>query len=112
MSTSPISLETLRGCAARGALVATIGLAILSFGAWMPAAAQDPAPPAGSAADGLPDIDLSGALLYQLMAAEAAAQRGDLGAAYAIYLKLARDTSDPRLARRAAELALQGRALN
>jgi tetratricopeptide (TPR) repeat protein len=112
MSTSPISFETLRGCAARGALVATIGLAILSIGAWVPAAAQVPAPPAGSAADSLPDVDLSGALLYQLMAAEAAAQRGDLGAAYAIYLKLARDTSDPRLARRAAELALQGRALN
>jgi tetratricopeptide (TPR) repeat protein len=50
-------------------------------------------------------------LLYQLMAAEAAAQRGDLGAAHAIYLKLARETRDPRLARRAAELALQGRAL-
>jgi tetratricopeptide (TPR) repeat protein len=112
MSTFPISLESLRGCPARGALAATIGLAILSCSAWMPAAAQDPAPPASSAADSLPDVDLSGALLYQLMAAEAAAQRGDLGAAYSIYLKLARDTSDPRLARRAAELALQGRALS
>lgn len=78
----------------------------------LPAEAQDAAPPTGSTSDGLPDVDLSGALLYQLMAAEAAAQRGDLGAAYAIYLKLARDTHDPRLARRAAELALQGRALN
>ena len=58
-----------------------------------------------------PDVNLSGALLYQLMAAEVAAQRGDIGAAYAIYLKLARDTRDPRLARRATELALQGRAL-
>ncbi|MGB3426768.1 MAG: tetratricopeptide repeat protein, partial [Burkholderiaceae bacterium] len=62
-------------------------------------------------ADAAPDVNLSGALLYQLMAAEVAAQRGDIGAAYAIYLKLARETRDPRLARRATELALQGRAL-
>ena len=52
--------------------------------------------------------NLSGALLYQLMAAEVAAQRGELGTAYAVYLKLARDTRDPRLAKRATELALQG----
>ena len=45
------------------------------------------------------------------MAAEVAAQRGELGTAYAVYLKLARDTRDPRLARRATELGLQGRAL-
>jgi len=49
--------------------------------------------------------------MYQLMAAELAAQQGELGAAYAIYLKLARETRDPRLARRATEIALQGRAL-
>jgi tetratricopeptide (TPR) repeat protein len=61
--------------------------------------------------DAAPDVNLSGALLYQLMAAEVAAQRGDIGAAYATYLKLARETRDPRLARRATELALQGRAL-
>ncbi|MGZ8272321.1 MAG: tetratricopeptide repeat protein [Burkholderiaceae bacterium] len=66
---------------------------------------------AAADADAAPDVNLSGALLYQLMAAEVAAQRGDVGAAYATYLKLARDTRDPRLARRATELALQGRAL-
>ena len=56
-------------------------------------------------------MPITGALLYQLMAAELAAQQGELGAAYSIYLKLARETRDPRLARRATELALQGRAL-
>jgi tetratricopeptide (TPR) repeat protein len=61
--------------------------------------------------DAAPDVNLSSALLYQLMAAEVAAQRGDIGAAYATYLKLARETRDSRLARRATELALQGRAL-
>jgi tetratricopeptide (TPR) repeat protein len=55
-------------------------------------------------------VPITGALLYQLMAAELAAQQGELGAAYSIYHKLTR-TRDPRLARRATELALQGRAL-
>src|SRR5512136_187664 len=48
--------------------------------------------------DAAPDVNLSGALLYQLMAAEVAAQRGEIGTAYAVYVKLARDTKDPRLA--------------
>ncbi|MGH6624679.1 MAG: tetratricopeptide repeat protein, partial [Burkholderiaceae bacterium] len=89
-----------------------------------PAAASAPAPiaqakpitpttpaPGAPATDGVPDVELSSALLYQLLAAETAAQQGDLGTAYAIFLKLARETRDPRLARRATELALQGRAL-
>lgn len=73
-----------------------------------PAASAEPAAPAAETA---PDVDLSGALLYQLMAAEVAAQRGEIGKAYAVYLKLAAETRDPRLARRATELGLQGRAL-
>ena len=59
----------------------------------------------------IPEVNVSSALVYQLMAAEVAAQRGELGSAFAVYMKLARETRDPRLARRAAELALQGRAL-
>jgi tetratricopeptide (TPR) repeat protein len=78
--------------------------------------AAGPVAPSASAArpgtmDGIPEVPITGALMYQLMAAELAAQQGELGAAYSIYLKLARETRDPRLARRAAELALQGRAL-
>jgi Flp pilus assembly protein TadD len=73
-----------------------------------PAAAT---PDRAANSDNVPDVPITGALLYQLMAAELAAQQGDLGAAYSIYLKLARETRDPRLARRAAEIALQGRAL-
>ncbi len=61
--------------------------------------------------DAIPDVALTSALMYQLMAAEVAVQRGDLGSAFAVYMKLARETRDPRLARRAAELALQGRAV-
>lgn len=79
----------------------------------VPAGTARPQVVQAPAADGdaAPDVNLSGALLYQLMAAEVAAQRGDIGAAYATYLKLARETRDPRLARRATELGLQGRAL-
>ncbi|MBC8118325.1 MAG: tetratricopeptide repeat protein [Burkholderiaceae bacterium] len=61
--------------------------------------------------DSIPNVEVSSGLLYQLMAAEVAAQRGELGSAFAVYMKLARDTRDPRLARRAAELALLGRAV-
>ena len=74
-------------------------------------------PPRSAAADAsdepgdpIPNVELSSALMYQLMAAEVAVQRGDLGSAFAVYMKLARETRDARLARRAAELALQGRA--
>jgi tetratricopeptide (TPR) repeat protein len=75
--------------------------------------AASPSPPAVvSGDDAIPEVPITGALLYQLMAAELAAQQGELGAAYSLYLKLARETRDPRLARRAAELALQGRALS
>ncbi len=72
-----------------------------------PAAGNATAPSAA-----IPEVPITGALMYQLMAAELAAQQGELGAAYSIYLKLARETKDPRLARRATELAVQGRAIS
>ena len=103
-------------------LAGAVSLAILGCASPVPARStaarssrrrrrRPPRPLTRRTADGVPDVNLSGALLYQLMAAEVAAQRGELGTAYAVYLKLARDTRDPRLARRATELALQGRAL-
>jgi tetratricopeptide (TPR) repeat protein len=58
-----------------------------------------------------PDVNLSGALLYQIMAAEVALQRGDTAAAFATYMSVARQTNDFRLARRATEIALGARAL-
>ena len=123
MTSSPIHRALhlvigVRGLAALGAL-AILGCASprppAADATPAPAAAQ---PPAAAAAtppvdpEGVPDVSLSGALLYQLMAAEVAAQRGEIGTAYAVYMKLARETRDPRLARRATELALQGRALS
>jgi len=65
---------------------------------------------AAAAASGTRDVDLTGALLYQIMAAELALQRGEAGAAFATYLSVARQTRDARIARRAAEIAIAGRA--
>ncbi|CAN5366266.1 tetratricopeptide repeat protein [soil metagenome] len=50
------------------------------------------------------------ALMFQLMMSELALQRGIPDAAYRSYLQLAQDTGDPRMARRAAEIALSQRA--
>ncbi len=69
-------------------------------------AALRPSNPAGAP----PEIELTGPLLFQIMAAEVALQRGDTGAAFATYLSVARTTRDARLARRATEIAVGGRA--
>lgn len=106
-------LRSLRS--ASRVLIATLGSALILWCGPTPAFAQTAPAPAPTdekrPADPIPEVPITGALMYQLLAAELAAQQGELGAAYSIYLKLARDTADPRLARRAAELAIQGRAL-
>ncbi len=76
-----------------------------------PSAPEVTSQPSTERGDTIPNVNMSSALMYQLMAAEVAVQRGDIGSAFAVYMKLARETRDPRLARRAAELALQGRAM-
>jgi Flp pilus assembly protein TadD len=58
------------------------------------------------AEDPLPNVELSEDLLYKLLASEIAFQRGDWQTAYVTMMSTARQTQDPRLARRAAEIAL------
>jgi tetratricopeptide (TPR) repeat protein len=53
----------------------------------------------------LPQQDLSEQLLYSLLLGEIAAQRGNPAQAAQTYLEVARQTRDPRIARRAVELA-------
>ena len=53
----------------------------------------------------LPQQDLSEQVLYQMLLGEIAAQRGEPAAAAKTYLDLAKQTRDPRIARRAVELA-------
>lgn len=57
----------------------------------------------------LPKVDLTGPLLFQYLVSEVAGQRGDTGLATEAMLDLAKTTRDPRLAKRAAEMALQSR---
>ena len=58
----------------------------------------------------LPQQDLNEQLLYSLLIGEIAAQRGNPAGAAQTYLEVARQTRDPRIARRAVELAQFARA--
>lgn len=91
--------------------------------AQVPAAAPEPEPspapapaeakPAGAAAsvaeDQLPKLELTGQILYQFLLAEMAAQKGQFALAASAYLELATSTRDPRIVRRAAEIAFHAR---
>lgn len=69
-------------------------------------AAEPPAAPPVPKVAPLPNVALTPELLYQLLIAEITAQRGGMGAASVDYLNLARSTRDPRLAERAAQIAV------
>lgn len=58
----------------------------------------------------LPNVELSGEIVFQVLAAEISLQRGDPAPAYQTYIALARDTKDPRMAKRAAEIALRAQS--
>lgn len=57
----------------------------------------------------LPSQDLTSPMLFEFLLAETALQRGDTDIAVRTYLKLAKETRDPRVAQRATEIALQAR---
>lgn len=58
----------------------------------------------------IPEVKLTSRILFQLIASEIALQRGQPGAAYQTYLTLAEETGDPRIAERAAQIALVSNA--
>lgn len=64
------------------------------------------APPQTEAALELPHVELTPDLLFRFLVAEVAGQRGAVHIAQATYLDLAHETRDPRVARRATEIAL------
>ena len=75
-----------------------------------PAPAQAPAsPPVREPEPELPNQDLSDTVLYEFLLAEIAAQRGNVGLAAQAYADLAKRTRDPRIARRATEIAVFAR---
>lgn len=70
----------------------------------------DPAAEARARAQAaLPKQPLTPDILFKFLVAEVAGQRGALGVSQATYLDLARQTQDPRVARRAAEVAMYAR---
>lgn len=69
-----------------------------------PAAAQDDAAPAEAAL--LPPHALTPDVLFMLLLGEIAGARGEVAVSADAYLELARHTLDPRIARRATEIAL------
>ncbi|MDP3123206.1 MAG: hypothetical protein Q8M46_01250, partial [Thiobacillus sp.] len=57
----------------------------------------------------LPKQPLTPDLLFKFLVAEVAGQRGAIGVAQSTYLDLARQTQDPRVARRAVEVSMFAR---
>ena len=98
-------------------LVAGLALAVLLSGCQTLPPAPDAAPEkkpqaqaeAAPAGPELPEIELDPSLLYRLLLAEVAGQRGEVGRSALHYLRAAYDTGDPRLARRATQLAIYAR---
>jgi tetratricopeptide (TPR) repeat protein len=86
--------------AARGWFVVALGLAMAG---WLPQSAWAQAgrksPPEREAA------------VFEFLMAEVAAQRGETGPAIATMARLARELRDPKIARRAVEIAIRARAL-
>ena len=102
-----MSRHLLRWPAALAALLLTLGGAQAQRTAEAdedepPHAARGPA--RGQPAN-LPLQELTGQILYELLLGEIAAQRGSPGLAAQTYLDLAKRTRDPRVARRAVEVA-------
>lgn len=89
----------------RFAASAALAVAATLFGA-LPASAQAPA---RDSRESLPGQELSPNVLYQFLLAEIAGARGQIGLSTQLYLELARSTRDPRIARRATEIALFSR---
>ncbi len=72
--------------------------------------AVDPATEAAAKAQAaLPKQPLTPDILFKFLVAEVAGQRGQIGIAQSTYLDLARETHDPRIARRAAEVSMFAR---
>lgn len=115
-------LKTLPLCAAL-ALVAACSQPVVK--ASQPVATESPAQPpseaeakpavdpaaeaAAKAQAALPKQPLTPDILFKFLVAEVAGQRGQIGIAQSTYLDLARETHDPRIARRAAEVSMFAR---
>ncbi len=60
----------------------------------------------------LPKLELTGDMLYEFLLGDVANQRGNPELAAQVYMDLANDTQDPRVARRAAQLAFDAHEMD
>ncbi len=88
--------------------VVALGLAGVLTPVWADEAAA-PVSTAPAVKDTATPESLTPQIMYEYLVAEVAAQRGQMPLASQAYLKLAQDTADPRIARRALEMALYAR---
>jgi tetratricopeptide (TPR) repeat protein len=82
--------------------------ALIAAALTLPVLAQEADSPEPLAAT-LPKQELTPRILYEFLIAELAGSRGQLGLSLDAYMDLTRTTRDPRIARRAAEIALFAR---
>jgi tetratricopeptide (TPR) repeat protein len=73
---------------------------------------QAGARPADTSDETLPHVELSEEILFKILSSEIAFQRGQWQAAYVTLMGAAQQTRDPRLAKRAAEIAVSARSPN
>jgi tetratricopeptide (TPR) repeat protein len=83
--------------------------AVVSQGESDQSESKPAAAPASAPKPELPNQELTEAVLYEYLLAEIAGQRGSIGLSAQAYADLAKRTRDPRIARRAAEVALYAR---
>lgn len=94
-------------------VVLILALASLTACAQTPFSLGAPSAPAGTESQSdVPESALSEQVLYQFLLGEIAGQRGDLTLANEAYSDLAYKTRDPRVVRRAAEIATYSRDLD
>jgi tetratricopeptide (TPR) repeat protein len=110
---APIRLPRCRSRFPLGAPLVTAAMAACTLLLALPGAAQQPGPEnAERRTEKLvpgPGAGLSAELFYKLLVAEVALQRGDIPVAARAYYEAARESRDPRVARRATEIALAAR---
>lgn len=121
----PVLARALRSFAALALLLAVLGGCAAARPQAVVAGTETPAPEADAPADepqggasesesraNLPKEDLTENILYEFLLAEIAGQRGNVALAAQAYVDLAKQTRDPRIARRATEVALYARMNN
>jgi tetratricopeptide (TPR) repeat protein len=105
------TMARVAGMVSLAGLYVSLGWAQSDSGRELPAAQGTPAKTPPAAVISLPEPGLTDRILYQYLISEIAGQRGRVGLALRGLTDLAQKTRDPRLARRAVELAFQAREL-